>query len=53
MILLAGLVAVLVAINIPFVGGLLNFVLTILGLGMLTEQIIRHLSSDRAAAAAG
>ena len=48
--LLAGLVAVLVAINIPFVGGLLNFVLTILGLGILTEQIIRHLSRDRTAA---
>ena len=33
--------------------GLLNFVLTILGLGMLAEQIIRHLSRDRSDAVAG
>jgi len=33
--LLVGLLLVFVAINIPFVGGLFNFVLTITGLGMI------------------
>jgi len=51
--LLAGLVAVLVAINTPSVGGLLNFVLTILGLGILAEQVLRHFSRDPGAPAAG
>jgi len=37
--LLVGLLAVLVAINIPFVGLLINFVLTITGLGMIVVLI--------------
>lgn len=39
-ILLAGLVAVLIAINIPFIGGLLNVLLTILGLGIIAELVM-------------
>ena len=37
--LLIGLLIVLILINIPFLGGLLNFVMTITGLGMLVVYI--------------
>ena len=51
--LLAGLVAVLVAVNIPFVGGLINLLLTILGLGLLAELVYRGMSRVRAEAVTG
>lgn len=37
--LLAGLVVILIAVNIPYVGGLLNLVLTVVGLGILVLEI--------------
>jgi predicted anti-sigma-YlaC factor YlaD len=37
--LLAGLVPIFVAINLPFVGGLINFLLVLLGLGALLKTI--------------
>jgi cytoskeletal protein CcmA (bactofilin family) len=37
--LLAGLVVVMIAINLPFVGWLFNIVLTLIGLGMIVEPI--------------
>ena len=44
-ILLAGLVAVLVVVNIPFIGGLLNLALTILGMGMIAELVMARFRS--------
>jgi cytoskeletal protein CcmA (bactofilin family)/predicted anti-sigma-YlaC factor YlaD len=35
LVLLAGLVPIFIAINLPYVGGLVNFLLIVLGLGML------------------
>jgi cytoskeletal protein CcmA (bactofilin family) len=46
--LLAGLVIVVVAINLPFVGGILNVVLTLVGLGMIVSQLL-SLNRERAA----
>ena len=39
-LLVAGLVLILIAMNIPYVGGLVNFLLTILGLGLLVSRPI-------------
>ena len=39
-LLVAGLVLILIAVNIPYVGGLVNFLLTILGLGLLVSRPI-------------
>jgi hypothetical protein len=36
-----GLLLVMVAVNLPFIGGLLNFVLTICGLGLLVLFVWR------------
>jgi cytoskeletal protein CcmA (bactofilin family) len=40
--LAAGLAVVLVLVNLPYAGRPLGFVLTVLGLGLLTRQIWRH-----------
>lgn len=40
--LLAGLVVVLIAVNLPYVGGLLNIALTLTGLGMITTHFLRR-----------
>ncbi len=42
-----GLAIVLVLVNLPFIGGLLNFVMTIVGLGMLVLFVWRSYMSDR------
>jgi cytoskeletal protein CcmA (bactofilin family)/predicted anti-sigma-YlaC factor YlaD len=39
LVLLAGLVPVFIAINLPFIGGLINFLLIILGLGTLALRL--------------
>jgi cytoskeletal protein CcmA (bactofilin family) len=39
LILLAGLVPVFIAINLPFIGGLINFLLVILGLGTVALRL--------------
>jgi len=44
-----GLALVIVVVNLPFIGGLLNFVLTILGLGVLVLFVWRVYRSDDAA----
>lgn len=41
--LAVGLALVIIVINIPFIGGVLNFILTIVGLGMIVEQIYHRL----------
>ena len=54
--LLLGLVLMVIVINLPFVGGLLNLVLTITGLGILVAELRRWtlsiMSRERAAPAA-
>jgi cytoskeletal protein CcmA (bactofilin family) len=51
--LLVGLVLVLVAVNLPYVGGLLNVLLTLTGLGVLVGEIRRgHRNRGAAPAAA-
>ena len=42
--LLSGLVIVLIAINIPEIGGVINFILTILGAGLLVQLFFEHVS---------
>ena len=37
--LLVGLTVVIVAVNLPFIGGIINFVLTIVGLGLLVQYL--------------
>ncbi len=46
--LLAGLVLVLIAVNLPFVGGIINFLLTLLGLGALIMTVYRRQSPQTA-----
>jgi cytoskeletal protein CcmA (bactofilin family) len=38
--LLAGLVVIVIAINLPYVGGVLNFVLTVVGLGLIASHVL-------------
>jgi cytoskeletal protein CcmA (bactofilin family) len=40
--LLAGLVIVLIAVDIPYVGGLVNFLLTIVGLGAILLEVFKR-----------
>jgi hypothetical protein len=42
--LLAGIAIVIVAVNLPFIGGIINFVLTVVGLGLLVQYLIGILS---------
>jgi cytoskeletal protein CcmA (bactofilin family) len=44
--LLAGLVLVVVAVNLPWIGGLINFLLILLGLGALAVSIYRARSQE-------
>ena len=41
--LLAGLAAVIVAVNLPFIGGFISFILTIIGLGLIVQYLIAAL----------
>ncbi len=43
--LLAGLSIVIVAVNLPFIGGIINLVLTIVGLGLIAQKLIEKLAS--------
>ena len=49
--LLAGLVLVVVAVNLPWIGGLINFLLILLGLGALAVSIYKTRSQERIAEA--
>jgi len=46
--LISGLAIVTVAINIPFIGGVVSFVMTIVGIGMLVQWLITNYSRDAA-----
>jgi hypothetical protein len=45
--LLAGLTIVIIAINVPFVGGIVNAVATLLGFGMIVTVIYAHFTRGR------
>ncbi len=47
--LLAGLVLVVVAVNLPWIGGLINFLLILLGLGALAVSIYKTRAQERIA----
>jgi len=42
--LLAGLLVVLVVVNIPGIGGVINFILTMVGIGMLVQRVLDYSS---------
>jgi hypothetical protein len=45
--LLAGLLIVIVAVNLPWIGGLINFLLCLLGLGALVITVYRTYGRPR------
>jgi len=46
--LLVGLSIVIVAVNLPFIGGIVNFLLTIIGLGLLVQYLFGRVSNRKA-----
>ena len=44
LVLLAGIAAILVAINLPAIGGVINFLLTIVGMGLIVQRMFVALS---------
>jgi cytoskeletal protein CcmA (bactofilin family) len=48
--LLAGLAIVIVVINLPFVGGIVSFLLTVAGLGLIAQYLIANLPAARSPA---
>jgi hypothetical protein len=48
MALLAGIVLVIVAVNLPWIGGLINFVLCLLGLGAIAMALYSVANRRRA-----
>jgi hypothetical protein len=40
--LLAGLVAIILVINIPAIGGIFNFILTIIGFGLIVQVVLNY-----------
>ncbi len=48
--LIAGLAIVVIAINLPIVGGIVNFVLTVLGFGMIVTVLLGRYNSGNATA---
>ena len=48
--LIAGLAIVVIAINLPIVGGIVNFVLTLLGFGMIVTVLLGRYNSGNATA---
>jgi cytoskeletal protein CcmA (bactofilin family) len=49
--LITGLVIVVVAINLPWIGGIANFVLTLVGFGIIVSLLLARFSSSAAATA--
>ncbi len=40
--LLAGLVAILLVVNMPIIGGIFNFILTIIGFGLIVQLVLNY-----------
>ncbi len=47
--LITGLIVVIVAINLPFVGGVVNFALTLVGLGIIVSLVLARFTRGTAA----
>lgn len=45
--LLAGLAIIMIAINIPAIGGILNFVMIIVGIGMIMQLVMDYIAENR------
>ena len=45
----AGMAAMIVAVNIPWIGGVISFLITVLGLGILAMAVLEHFSNRAAA----
>lgn len=45
--LLVGLAIVIVVVNLPFVGGILSFLLTVVGLGLIAQYLMANLPAAR------
>jgi hypothetical protein len=43
--LLAGITVIVVAINLPAIGGFINFVLTITGIGLIVQRLLAALAA--------
>ncbi|MEQ8691925.1 MAG: hypothetical protein RIC89_13960 [Pseudomonadales bacterium] len=41
MVLLVGLAIIIVAVNLPIIGGIINFLLTVLGVGLIVQYVAR------------
>ncbi len=50
MSLIVGLLIIVVAINLPWFGGIANFVLTLVGFGIIVSLLLARFSNNRAAA---
>ena len=48
LVLLAGIGAIIVVINLPAIGGFLSFLLTIVGVGMIVQRLFAGLSARAA-----
>ena len=48
--LLVGLIVVMIAINLPWIGGIISALLTITGLGLIVEYVMRAWNDRRTAA---
>ena len=46
--LIVGLVIVIVAINLPWIGGIANFVLTLVGFGVIVSLLLARFNRDAA-----
>ena len=45
LVLLAGITVIIVAINLPAIGGFINFVLTIIGIGLIVQRLLAALAA--------
>lgn len=43
--LLAGLVTIFFAVNLPWIGGIISFVLTIVGIGLIVQRVLHYTSN--------
>jgi hypothetical protein len=48
--LITGLLIVIVAINVPWLGGIANFVLTLVGFGIIVSLLLARFNNNAAAA---
>ena len=47
--IVAGMAAMIIAINVPWIGGVISFLVTVLGLGILAMAVLDHFSNRQTA----